>query len=66
MDNGTERIAEDLKAIVQTRMAMAEKLGAIEQHVSSTMHHARTTMTQVAEKTTSSVRDTMQVTQDAA
>jgi hypothetical protein len=65
MDSGTERIAEDLKAIVQTRMAMAEKLGAIEQHVSSTMHHARTTMTQVAEKTTSSVRDTMQVTQDA-
>ncbi len=65
MQNGEERIAEDLKGIVQTRMAMAEKLGAIEQHVSSTMHHARTTMTQLAEKTTSSVRDTMQATQVA-
>ena len=29
------------------------------------MHHARTTMTQLADKTTSSVRDTMQVTKDA-
>ena len=65
MDNGTERIVEDLKAIDQTRIAMAEKLGAIEQHVNSTIHHARTTMTQLAEKTTSSVRDTMQATQDA-
>ena len=65
MNNGAERIAEDINAIVQTRMAMAEKLGAIEQHIGTTMHHARTTMTQLADKTTSSVCDTMQATQDA-
>jgi hypothetical protein len=65
MDNGAERMAQDIKDIVQTRVAMAEKLGAIEQHIGATMHHARTTMTQLADKTTSSVRDTMQMTKDA-
>jgi hypothetical protein len=65
MDNGAERMAQDIKDIVQTRVAMAGKLGAIEQHIGATMHHARTTMTQLADKTTSSVRDTMQVTKDA-
>lgn len=61
----SERIAQDITAIVQTRMAMAEKLGAIEQHVGTTLHHATTTMTQLADKTAASVRDTMQVTQAA-
>ena len=61
----SERIAQDIKAIVQTRMAMAEKLGAIEQHVGTTLRHARTTMTQLADKTAASVRDTMEVTQEA-
>jgi hypothetical protein len=56
MDEGADRIAQDMKEIVQTRVAIAEKLGAIEQHVGATMQHARTTMTQVANKTTSSVR----------
>lgn len=56
--DGAERIAQDIQDIVQTRVAMAEKLGAIEQHVS-------TTMTQLAEKTTSSVRATIQATQEA-
>jgi ElaB/YqjD/DUF883 family membrane-anchored ribosome-binding protein len=65
MDNGADRIAQDMNAIVQTRVAIAEKLGAIEQHVGTTLHHARTTMTQLADKTTSSVRDTMQATQEA-
>jgi hypothetical protein len=65
MDNGAERIAQDINAIVQTRVAMAEKLGAIEEHIGTTMRHARTTMTQLADKTTSSVRDTMRVTQEA-
>jgi len=64
MDNGTDRIAQDIKDIVQTRVAIAEKLGAIEQHVGTTMQHARTMMTQVADKTTSSVRETMQATKD--
>ena len=41
MDHASERIAQDINAIVQTRMAMAEKLGAIEQHVGTTLHHAR-------------------------
>jgi hypothetical protein len=65
MDNGSERIAQDMKDIVQTRVAMAEKLGAIEQHIGATMRHGRTIMTELAEKTTSSVRETMQMTQEA-
>ena len=64
MDNGAERIAQDMKDIVQTRVAIAEKFGAIEQHVYTTMQHARTTMTELADKTTSSVRDTMKVTKE--
>jgi hypothetical protein len=65
MDEGADRIAEDLKDIAQTRMAIAEKLGAIEQHVGTTMHHARTMMTQVVDKTTLSVNETMQATKEA-
>jgi len=65
MDNGADRIAQDIKDIVQTRVAIAEKLGAIEQHVGTTMQHARTMMTQVADKTTSSVHETLQATKEA-
>ena len=65
MNNGADRIAQDIKDIVQTRMAIAEKLGAIEQHVGTTMQHARTTMTQVANKTASSVHETLQATKEA-
>ena len=50
MDKGSERIAQDMKDIVQTRVAMAEKLGAIEQHVGATMRHARTMMTELGGK----------------
>ena len=59
MDKGEDCIARDIKAIVATRLAMTEKLGALEQHVGITMQHARTTMTEVADKTTSIVRKTM-------
>jgi hypothetical protein len=65
MDKGAEHIAQDLKDIVQSRVAIAEKLGAIEQHVGITMQHARTMMTQVADKTTSSVCEAMQATKKA-
>jgi ElaB/YqjD/DUF883 family membrane-anchored ribosome-binding protein len=65
MDKGADRIAQDIKDIVQTRIAIAEKLGAIEQHVGSTMQHARTMMTQVADKTTSSVHETLKATKQA-
>jgi len=65
MDKGVERIAQDIKDIVQTRVAIAEKLGAIEQHIGTTLQHARTTITRLADKTTSSVRDTMEVTKQA-
>ena len=65
MDKGADRIAQDIKDIVQTRIAIAEKLGAIEQHVGSTMQHARTMMTQVADKTTSSVHETLKATKEA-
>lgn len=65
MDNGSDRIAQDIKDIVQTRVAIAEKLGAIEQHVGTTMQHARSMMTHVADKTTSSVQETLQATQEA-
>ena len=65
MDKGASRIAQDIKDITQTRVAIAEKLGAIEQHVGATMRHARTIMTQVADNTTSSVRETMKATREA-
>ena len=65
MDKGADCIAQDIKDIVQTRIAIAEKLGAIEQHVGSTMQHARTMMTQVADKTTSSVHETLKATKEA-
>ena len=65
MDKGADRIAQDIKDIVQTRIAIVEKLGAIEQHVGSTMQHARTMMTQVADKTTSSVHETLKATKEA-
>ena len=65
MDKGADRVTQDIDDIVQTRMAIAEKLGAIEQHVGTTMQHARTMMTQVADKTTSSVCETMRATKEA-
>ena len=65
MDKSAEHITQDIEAIVQTRVAIAEKLGAIEQHVGITMRHARRTMTELADKTTSTVRETMQVTKGA-
>jgi ElaB/YqjD/DUF883 family membrane-anchored ribosome-binding protein len=64
MDKGAERIAQDMKDIVETRVAIAEKLEAIEQHVGATMQHARTAMTQVADKTTSTVDETIKATKD--
>ncbi|HSL04342.1 MAG TPA: hypothetical protein VK901_12505 [Nitrospiraceae bacterium] len=64
MNKDADRIAQDIKDIVQTRIAIAEKLGAIEQHVGSTMQHARTMMTQVADKTTSSVHETLKATKE--
>ena len=65
MDKSAESISQDIKSIVETRMAIAEKLGAIEQHVGATMQHTRTTMTQLADKTTASVRETMRTTKEA-
>ena len=65
MDQDADRIAQDIKDIVQTRVAIAEKLRAIEQHVGSTMQHARTMMTQVADETTSSVHETLKATKEA-
>ena len=65
MEEGADRIAQDMKDIVQTRLAIAEKIGAIEEHVGTTMQHARTTMTQVANSTTASVQETMQATREA-
>lgn len=65
MDKGADRIAQDIKDIVQTRVAIAEKFGAIEQHIGTTMQHARTMMTQVADRTTSSVHETMRATKEA-
>ncbi len=64
MDTVADRIAQDIKDIVRTRVAIAEKLGTIEQHVGITMQHARTVMTQVADKTTTTMRDTMQMTKE--
>ena len=54
-----------MKAITETRLAIAERLRQIEYHVGSTMQHARTMMTRLEDSTTSAVRDTMQVTKEA-
>ncbi len=64
MDTGAERIAQDMKDIIETRVAIAEKLEAIEQHVGATMQHARTVMTQVADKTTSTMDETVKATKE--
>ena len=65
MDRGAEQIAQDMKAITETRLAIAERLRQIEQHVGTTMQHARTMMTHLEDSTSSAVRDTMQVTKEA-
>jgi hypothetical protein len=65
VDRGAEQIAQDMKAITETRLAIAERLSQIEQHVGTTMQHARTMMTHLEDSTTSAVRDTMQVTKEA-
>jgi hypothetical protein len=65
VDKGAEQIAQDMKAITETRLAIAERLSQIEQHVGTTMQHARTMMTHLEDSTTSAVRDTMQVTKEA-
>lgn len=65
MNTRADRIAQDINDIVHTRIAIAEKLEAIEHHVGTTMHHARTMMTDVADKTTSSLRETIQATREA-
>jgi ElaB/YqjD/DUF883 family membrane-anchored ribosome-binding protein len=65
MDKNADRIAQDIKEIVRTRGAITDKLTAIEQHVGATMHHARKTITQLAEKTTSSVTEVVQTTKDS-
>ena len=64
MDKNADRIAQDIREIVHTRGAITDKLTAIEQHVGATMHHARKTITQLAEKTTSSVSEVAQATKD--
>lgn len=65
MDTRADRIAQDIKDIAQTRAAIAEKVGDIEQHVAQTMQHARVTMTRLADQTVSTVRHTMQATKEA-
>lgn len=65
MATGAERIAQDMRDIVQTRVAIAEKLGVIERQAGTTMQHAKTVMTELADTTKASVRKTMQVTQQA-
>lgn len=65
MDRGAEQIAQDMKAITETRMAIAERLSEIEQHVGTTMQHARTMMSHLEDSTTSAICETMQVTKDA-
>ena len=65
MDQGADRIAQDIKDIAQTRDRITDKLAAIEQHVGATMQHARSTMSQLAEKTASSVCEATQATKEA-
>jgi len=65
VDRGAEQIAQDMKAITETRMAIAERLSEIEQHVGTTMQHARTMMSHLEDSTTSAIRETMQGTKDA-
>ena len=64
MDQGADRIAQDIKDIAQTRDRITDKLAAIEQHVGATMQHARSTISQLAEKTASSVCEATQATKD--
>jgi len=62
MDRGAEQMAEDLRDIMDTRVAMTEKLDAIHQHVGGTMTHAKRVMKQVSGHTASSVRGATRTT----
>jgi len=62
MDRAAERIAQDIRNIVNTRVAIAEKLGVIQHHVGGTMKHAKDVIGEMADKTSSSARTATEVT----
>ncbi len=56
MDQGTAQIAEDLKDLVQTRAAIADKLGLIERRLTQSVEEAKTKAEQVVLDTQASIR----------
>mgnify|MGYP001157464717 CR=1 FL=1 len=59
MDKGMDRIAEDVKDIVETRTAIADKLEKLEHRFTSTVQEAKTMAEDFAGRTQSVIEDTM-------
>ncbi|MBX3319062.1 MAG: hypothetical protein KF890_04215 [Nitrospira sp.] len=59
MDKGMDRIVEDVKEIVETRTAIADKLEKLEHRFTSTVQEAKTMAEDFAGRTQSMFEDTM-------
>lgn len=57
MDQGTDRISEDLKDIVRTRGAIADKLELIERRLTSSVEEAKAKADEIVGRTQASVQE---------
>lgn len=65
MDKGTDRIAKDVKDIVETRNAIADKLEKLEHRFASAVEEAKTMAEDFADRTQSAIEDTMDTVKEA-
>ena len=65
MDKGMDRIAQDVKDIVETRTAIADKLGKLEYRFASTVEEAKTMAENFADRAQSMIEDTMDSVKEA-
>jgi ElaB/YqjD/DUF883 family membrane-anchored ribosome-binding protein len=65
MDKGMDRIAQDMKDIVETRTAIADKLGQLEHRFASTVEEAKTMAENFADRTQSMIEGTMNSVKEA-
>lgn len=60
MDHGTARLTEDLKAIADTRHAIADKLGLIERRITYSVEDAKMKVQEFVDRTQQSMADAME------
>lgn len=65
MDKGMDRIAEDVKDIVETRTAIADKLEKLEQCFSSSVEEAKMIAENLVDRTQSVIDDTIKSVKEA-